>query len=363
MATATQGPDLGLLAQIPDQDLEDIVAAIHRGAQTPADAMGFGPDAQNAIEQMALGYYKARVFDKAAVIFGFLLRMNHQRSSAWRGLGACAQSLKNFTQAVRCFEQAVEHDPKDVVAKVFLGEALCQLGEKERGLAALNQVVAESTQNPAYKPYITRARAVIGAGGGVPAKIVLMKEGQRVFQDATEALLDAGVPLDPDGEITPEDMLKNPQLRATIQQLAKAIDEGRLTYAQVGGFSPKELDGAYIVACKYVEMGQLPQAMQIAGYLIFLNPNDARYFQLVGICLHRMKMYEAAEHFYNLAAALDASDPTTWVYRGEALVMAGETDKGLSYVKKGLEQAGTKTEHRDIADRAKVLIRQFGAGA
>jgi len=360
MASAQQGPSLALLADIPDQDLEDIFAAIRRGAETPADAMGFGPEALNAIEQMALGYYKARVWHKAAVIFGFLLRMSPKRASAWRGLGACAQSLKDYERAARCYEYAVEHDPNDVVAKVFWGEALCQVGDKERGLALLEKVIADGTSEPTYMPYLTRARAVVGAGGGVPPKIVLMREGKRVMQEAGEALLEAGVDLDPDREITPEDILKNPALNAQIQELGKAIDEGRLSFAQLGGFTDKELEGAYVVACKYLEMGQLAEAMQIAGYLIFLNPSDTRFFQLVGICMHRLKIYDAAEHFYKLALAIEPNDPPSWVFRGEAKIMAGEIDQGLVHIQKGLEQAGTATAHRDIVDRAKILLRQFG---
>src|SRR5436309_1230354 len=68
--------DLGLLASIPDQDLEDIVASIKRGAKHPGDALGFGPEALNAVEQMAVGFYRANMFDRAAVLYGFLLRMN-----------------------------------------------------------------------------------------------------------------------------------------------------------------------------------------------------------------------------------------------------------------------------------------------
>ena len=222
-------------------------------------------------------------------------------------------------------------------------------------------MIANGTENQAYLPYVTRARAVVASKGGVPPKIVLMREGKRVAQDATEALLEAGVTLDPDRELTVDDMLANPELKATLGELSKAIEEGRLSYAQVGGFSEQELEGAYIVACKYLEMGQVLEAIRIAGYLIFLNPADTHFFQLVGIALQRLKMYESAEHFYKLAVAINEQDPMTWVYRGETQLMLGETDKGLAYVRKGLEQAGEATEHRDIASRAKVLLKQFGA--
>jgi len=358
--TKTSGrPSLNVLAEIPDQDLKDIIDAIKAGAETPAEGFGFTPEALSSIEQIAHSYFSARVYGKAAVIYGFLLRMSPSRGTAWRGLGACAHAIKRFEEAARAYELAVQNDDKDVVSKVYWGEVLCQLGDKTKGLKLLKDVIATGTKEPLYKPYITRARAIVSADGGIPPKIVLMRDGEKVAQSAEAMLEEAGLALDPDKEITPEDILKNPSLRASISELSKALSDGRITLAKVGGFSQKELDGAYAVACKYMEAGQTPQALQIAGYLIMLAPGDQRFFQLVGIGLQRMKMYNEAEYFYGIAVAITDKDARTQVYRGESRIMAGEIDKGLEYVRKGAELAAKDPTLADVADRAKVLLRQF----
>src|SRR5437868_3710251 len=93
-------PELAVLTQIPDRDLADLVDAIKGGAKHPGDAMGFDAPALTAIERMALGYYRARKFDKAAALYAFVLQMNPDWASAWRGLGGCCQSLKDYYRAV-----------------------------------------------------------------------------------------------------------------------------------------------------------------------------------------------------------------------------------------------------------------------
>jgi tetratricopeptide (TPR) repeat protein len=311
---------------------------------------------------MALGHYRARRHADAAVLYGFILRLCPERGTAWRGLGACAHALKSFDNAVRCYENALAADKDDLVSKVFLGEALCQLGKKKAGLEHLNDVVAKGARTPAQAPYVARARAVVGAKGGQPPRIVLMRQGKHIVEQASDALAAESPRFDENAPLTTDDMLENPNLKPLISELAKAVDEGRLSYAQVGGFSEKELEGAYAVACQYLETGNILQAMQIAGFLMFIDSNNWRHPQLIGVCLMRMKQYGPADYFFSVSLADDEKNPRTLVYSGEAKIMAGTMDEGLALVRRGLEAAGSAPEHRDMAERAKVLLKQFGRG-
>lgn len=355
--------DKSLVDQIPEQDLEDILAAIRDGATEPGDALGFGAAELNTLERMALAYYRAGYFPQAAVIFGFCLRMNKQRGSAWRGLGACAQALKRFVIAGACYEQALEVDPDDVPSRVFLAECQCQTGRATEALPTLKDVIAKGTTDPNYLPYVTRARALLAADGGIPASIVLRRQGQALVEESGAMLekflggdeLGAGG----DGELRWEQIKQNTELREVISDLSKAVAEGRLTYAQVGGFTDDELDGAYAVSCQYCNMGEPLKAMQIVGYLIFLDPYKARYYQLAAICMQRLKHYESADEYYGFSLQLDKDDPMSWVYRGEARIMSGAIDAGVELVKKGLSLAGNKPEFKDLCDRGKVLVKQF----
>lgn len=380
------------LERYSDEDLWDIYQSIKDGASSPAETFGFSDASLNSVERMALGYYRAKQFSMAAPIYRFLLQMAPGRASAWRGLGACAQSMKVFALAVECYKRAVKgNDGKsDPVAAVFMGEALCQLGDVDEGLKVLKEVIAahdgQKTKDDQAAPYVMRAKAIVSANGGIPNPIVLRREGRALIEAASGAAAARGEQMfsqaqfnqiaqsvaggdtaagelvyDEDREIAWEDIQKNHKLMKTLGQLKEAVMEGRVTLAEVGGFTDDELDGAYACACKYAEIDQFTEAIQIAGYLIFIDPHKARYYQLVGIALQRMGQFDNADRYYSLASTLDGDDPMTTIYRGESKIMTGNIDDGLGHVRQGLEVAKTDpVAYQSLIDRANVLIRQFG---
>ncbi|MEO0813512.1 MAG: tetratricopeptide repeat protein, partial [Myxococcota bacterium] len=337
--------------------------------KNPGETLGFSSEALDTVERMARAYYRTHQFGKAAVIYGFVLQMNIERATGWRGLGACAMAQREYGHAGQCFKEAIRIDPQDVPSKVFLGECMCQVGAKEVGVELLRDTIKQSTERADYRPYITRARAIVGHDGGIPNTLILRRHGEALVREATEEMAAeeaAAVgydPADADRDIEFNDIKKNPKLLAAIRELATLVDEDKLTYAQVGGFTDNELDGAYAVACKYAELGEVTKSIQIAGYLIFLDPHKARYYQLVGICLQRMKQYEGADFYYRMANIFEPSDPMTLVYRGECKIMAGRVDEGLVLVRQGQAAASADPAAQPMADRADVLIKQFGGGA
>ena len=353
--------DFDFLEVIPDADLEAIWESLQNGGESLGDAVGFDDAALNSVEEIALGYYRSRRYDQAATIYGFVLQMNTKRSSAWRGLGACAHAQQSYLIAMRCYQAACSWNPQDVVSKVYTGECMCMLGDKESGLALLEEVVEQGSEDSTALPYITRARAIIGADGGIPPRVVLLKEGQQLIAETEEALSAMGAVFDEDREIEMDDMMRNPQLRDGIATVKEAIREGRLTYADVGGFTEIELEGAYASACNLAAAGQGVEAIEICGYLMMVDPYKGRYYQLVGVSLQRMKQYELADHYYRIALTLDKEDPMSLIYRGECKIMLGRIDEGVDFVKEGVGLAEGKAEHKEVQSRGEILIKQFGA--
>lgn len=364
--------------KLPEGFAEHVVESVQNGAKNAAEVLGFSDEQLNTLDQLAHGYYVARVYGHAARICGFVLEMSPRRPYTWRLLGAVCQALKQYQVATTCYGLASGYDPNDVVSRVYCGECLCLQGNKEDGLKALKFVVDKWGKGKAFAPHITRAKAIIAADGGVPPTVVLRRKGLDIAEEARKKLeaaidpalrqtvadsaaIDYGpVEYDENREMTFDDMRKNPQLMRDIQHLKQAVMGGRLTLAQVGGFTDNEMDGAYAVACKYAETGDTLHAIQIAGYLVFLNPRDARFYQLLGICLQRMQMWDGADYFYSMATSLDRADPMNVIYRGEARIMAGHVDDGVDMLQQGLALAKNEPGgNKDLINRANVLIRQF----
>lgn len=360
MADLDPSLDLSFLARLPDQDVEQLIASVKEGATKPGDFFGFDEPALNSVEQVALAFYRGSKFHESSLIFAFMLRMNPERVSAWRGLGACAQALKRVEAAVGCYQMALARDPDDIVSLVFLGEAMCQVGEREAGLTALKAAVERGAKKPDLKAYVLRARAVITAGGGMPSRVILSGKGHDLVAKA-DALLGGDIDeTERDQPLTIAHMKRNPKLAASIKDLERLLKQGKISLAEVGGFSQKELDGAYVAAVKLFEAKQVPQAMQLVGFLMLVSPYEARYYQLSGICLQQLKQYIEAGNYFRYAMALEPDDPRTLIYAGECEVLAGNIDDGLKLVRSGVKKGEGKREADDAVKRGQALLKRFG---
>ncbi|OGQ82827.1 MAG: hypothetical protein A2289_01500 [Deltaproteobacteria bacterium RIFOXYA12_FULL_58_15] len=156
-------PDLSELTNLPEDDLDDILAAIRRGASTPKELFDFDDSSLSSIENVALGYYRSEKYAEASLIYGLATRMDPTRMSCWRGLGACAQSQKDYDTAIVCYDMALERDPNDIVTKTCLGETCCLHGQRDRGLQLLREVVAAGGDLPQWKTYTKRARVILSS--------------------------------------------------------------------------------------------------------------------------------------------------------------------------------------------------------
>lgn len=353
------------LKQIPDEDLQELIDSIRKGADTPAAALGFGPEALRAIEDMALGFYRGQLYQKAIELYSFITRLDPGYAPAWRGIGACAQCAGQFYIASLAYENALERDPSDVVSRVFLGESLCLLGKRDEGLKVLKEAVAKGTKDDALQAYLSRADAIIAQGGGALSRVVLMDKGKLLFDETERALGELGIggsstaeAIGPDGELHFEN-IKDEKLKDSIRELAKKVKDGEITYAQVGGFKEKDLDAVYKVACQYVEMGKVVEGLQIISHLMILDPYKGKYYQLVGICLQLMKQYEYAIDYYDVASELEPNNAMTLVYLGETKILGGEIDAGMVDVKAGIAAAEGKPEHKDVLARGRSLVQKF----
>jgi tetratricopeptide (TPR) repeat protein len=149
------------LLNLPEEDLEDIIKRVAEGAKNPKEALDFDDASMNAIEEVALGLYRSEMYDKASLVYGFALRLDPDRATCWRGLGACAQVSKAYEAAVLCYQAALERDPKDLISKACMGECFCLGGREVEGKGLLRSFVESAKNDPALKDFVVRARAIL----------------------------------------------------------------------------------------------------------------------------------------------------------------------------------------------------------
>ena len=362
MPTAEIFPhDFSFLDKIPERDLEDLVVSLNDGVATPGEALGFSEEALNTVEQVAIAHYHAQKLGAAATLFGFMLQMNPRRASAWRGLGACAQTLKKYGVACHCYDRALHGDASDIVSHVYLGESLCLLGKREEGVQVLMGALTKGAGKPEAKPYLLRARAIVVSDGMIPNRIFMSPKAHEIHQRSLSAIkATSEVAYDPDKPLHVDDIKRNPALASSLKDLETFVKQGRLSFGDIGGFTDKEINGTYAVAANLVANNQDVVGLQLAGFLLMLDPYKPRYYQLAGIAFQHLKQYPLADFCYDYALVLEQpKDARTLAYKGESRIMMGDIDTGVKLVREGVAAAANKREYEDVLKRGEALLKQF----
>jgi hypothetical protein len=142
--------------------------------------------------------------------------------------------------------------------------------------------------------------------------------------------------------------------RDELHAIVRGVNLGTLSLAQVGGFSPDELEAAHGAASQYLTRGQPGKAMKIAGLLIVLEPMVARHHRLAGLSAMYAKDPTHAESFFRTAAHLDPTDALTLLYWGETCAALHKVPRARELLLRGLELADSSLAPH--VQRAKTLL-------
>ena len=355
------------LTGLSQDSLADMMDAVARG-ETRREYFGFSDEVLRSMEDIALGYYRGQRYTEAEQVFRLVLVLSENHyGPAWRGLGACAQVQERYSEARQAFEQALVCDPKDAHSAVYLGECLCLLGERDEGLRVLRALLAEvSPRAITQSKHLKRAQAIVQAGGTTPAPKRSKAVAPRpAGPDAPEAA-DAAPPQDPHEAVAHEvvrllhaqqpvedpaiqALLDNPETHAQLDTLAQAVRRGGMSLRQIADFSQEQMDAGYAVACQLLERGEPLKAVEMAGYMLYLDSRDTRFYRLAGLSMHHLKLWCLADYLYTLVGIYSENKPdaATLVYQGEVKLMIEERDEGIALLKRGIALAGQEPAFAD----------------
>lgn len=155
-------------------------------------------------------------------------------------------------------------------------------------------------------------------------------------------------------------MAENEELRQGMAAITNMVKAGLLTLADVGGFSEAELEGGYSAAVAKLESEQPAKCLKILGTLLTLNPRVSKFYRLAGIALHRLKQYELADAYYDIALAFDPEDAISMIYRGETHLLMNKRFTARRLLVEGLKRADAEPELHAIAQRARAIAQALG---
>ena len=353
--------------------INDVIDAIKSGVGNAAEYFGVTPAIANAIESMALEFYRQKHVLYANSLYAFLVEVDRNRSTAWRGMGACHQVGRLYPLAVLCYQQAIFLDPNDVISTVFLGECLFIDGWRDEGIRTLQRAVAMGSSIPAHALYVKRAQNILTTQAGLAAAAVepAKKKGDSQF-DVSEPVL-ASVPAQADadalamGEINVEallamdnlDFAKHPKIQELAQRLSAKLQRREITYKDVAGFTDEQMYGGYAAACRLIDAGKPLTALEVMGWMLYFDGRNGSYYQVAGLAAHHAKLYCFADYLYSLSLIYEPNNPVTMLYQGEVKIYSFERHGGVELLRKAVDMLGHDSEQRHLVKRGKALIKQF----
>ncbi|MCK5690037.1 hypothetical protein KAI87_12245, partial [Myxococcota bacterium] len=140
-----------------------------------------------------------------------------------------------------------------------------------------------------------------------------------------------------------------------LAELSEATAKGRLSPAELAGFSQRELDAIYALGAFQLDAGQAESAATVFSGLVSLYPYSSIYWRALGIVHQRLLDYRAARGAYEASLILEPDNEYTLCFRGEVLVYLDEFIAARQDLVKARELATERAIRNRITDVLRLL--------
>lgn len=144
--------------------------------------------------------------------------------------------------------------------------------------------------------------------------------------------------------------------RAKLHNIGVKIFEGGMIPKDAMQLSDETVEAMYAHGYRLYQGAKYGDAGHIFRMLAVLDPTQSKYYLGMGACLHRLKQYEPATFMYELAAALDKTDPMPLYYASDCRTNMGHEQIAMDHLKNVIERSKGREEYALIADRAKMTL-------
>ncbi|MBQ9536463.1 MAG: SycD/LcrH family type III secretion system chaperone [Desulfovibrionaceae bacterium] len=174
-------------AGVNEQEFQQISAALHRGVEEAAKAVGLTPEELDALREglqagvplyqirgieekvmearyaVAYQLYAAGNYKAAEKVFRWLCSYDHESFRFWMGEGACLQALEEYEEAIAAYQMAsLFEGMQDPTPFYYCALCLLQAKRKEDACVALEATLTlANEQNAAHKEIIDKAQALL----------------------------------------------------------------------------------------------------------------------------------------------------------------------------------------------------------
>ncbi len=243
-------------------------------------AVALNPEHSDAYFQIASAHQKLEEFDKATEAYKKFIATNpSQPFDAYNRLGLCQMELKQYSEAVTSFREALKGNPADMDITFKMAQSYDKSGQTERA-AEIYYKLAEMNPKAAWGYYNT---------------ILNMYNSAKMPEKAAEA--------------------------------AKKMVE----------LNPNDSDALYNLGFMFVQMKKYNEAIETLDKVLALNPGMEYAHLNISFSYYSLKQYKKAIEAYTKTVELFPENPDAWMFLGMSHMQLKAWAKAVEPLNKSIE--------------------------
>ena len=282
--------------------------------------------------QKALRLHQAGQLDKAARLYGTILKKNPDNGDALNLKGMVAQAHGRHDDALALFGRAITALPDFADVHFNKANTLKALGRNDDALAAYAKAIA-------LKPDYADARLNAGT---LLQKMDRTTEAIAAFREMARFS-----PADPRGHYSLGVCLTEALPAAKSEEREAMTEEADAAFIRTVTLNPNNADAHFAHANLYSKQGDHDRAIQCNKAAIDLKPNWPEAWSNLGSHLEASGDPAAAEAAFDHAIKLDPRNTAALVNRGLSQLAGGRLDKGWDGYARRFETAHALYTGRD----------------
>ncbi|MEE4271239.1 MAG: tetratricopeptide repeat protein [Thermoanaerobaculales bacterium] len=138
---------------------------------------------------------------------------------------------------------------------------------------------------------------------------------------------------------------------ASLERLNR-FDEAEAAFLELIEGDPTDANAANYLGYLWADRGvRLDEALELINLAVSLDPENAAYLDSLGWVHYRLGAMEEAEYWLRRAIEINDGDGTLLAHLGEVLVVRGQVEEGIRYLRLGLDLGCEDPDHvRSLLD-------------
>ena len=275
-------------------------------------ALSVNPNDARALLFKGFVYYRLKKYSEAIQCYDKAIELKEDYVYVYNNKGIALDELGKYKEAVQCFDKAIEVKPDYVYAYNNKGIALENLGKYEDAIQCFDKAI-EIKPDFVYVHYNK---------GSALDELGKYEEAMQCFDKAIG--------------LKPDDVNAYNNKGIVLENIGK-YEEAIECFDKVIELKPDDVNAHYNKGSALENIGKYEEAIQCFDKVIELKPDDINAYNNKGIVLDELDKYEEAIQCYDKAINIDNNFAYAYHNKGYALYNLGKYEEAIQYYDKAID--------------------------